>query len=148
MEDENEGRHFLPLPDPAERPVEQAAQLLAKCHLPAPNTNTTDLMLRELRASVAEFSPLGTFRTADTRLAAQSAVLDEMFHLSASRSIRIQKDFSGNEFIYLDKDDTNLTLKIQNQYRRIIEGMKTDSRDVERINIARTRLEMEARRRK
>ena len=147
MEDQNEGRHFHPLPDPAERPVEQAAQALAKCALPIDNPDKRDTMLRELRASIAEFNPNGIFRTADTRLASQSALLDEMFYLSAMEAIGAFKREDGAEHIYLRPAETILTLKIQNQYRRTIEGMKTDSRDVERINIARERLHLQARRR-
>lgn len=141
MEDQNEGRHFQPLPDPAERPVEQAAQALARCSPPLGNTDQRALMLNELRAAVAEFNPHGIFRTADTRLASQSALLDEMFYLSAMEAISTQTKLDGSKHIYLRPAETMLTLKIQNQYRRTIEGMKTDSRDVERINIARDRLQ-------
>jgi hypothetical protein len=128
-------------PDPVARPVEQAARAMAKCHAPIDDPDLPDLMLRELRAAMVELMPGSMFRTSDTRLAAQSAVLDAMFYRSAESAIRAYKNKDGTDSIYLDESRTALTLKIQNQYRRTVEGLKSDYAETERLSLARMRLQ-------
>lgn len=127
------------LPDPTDRPVQLAAKVIAKCHGPTGDPDGTKTMLMELRAAMAEFSPGGHFRTPDTRLSAQSAVLDALFYRSAEEAIHVHTNREGQTNIRLAEHHVHLALKIQDQYRRTMEGLKTDVHRREKLGLDRAR---------
>ena len=147
-----------PLPDPADLPLTQAATSMALCVSTDRNRLGPEMMMRELRAALAEFGPGGNFRTPDIRLSAQMAVLDSMFHIGVQNAVRIRKicvqqptfengltaKYEDGD-LYLDPDTTQLTLKVQNQYRRTVEGMKTGHTERRRVSIARRRVRLQER---
>jgi hypothetical protein len=149
------------LPDPADLPLIQAAKSMMHCIDPKDRPPGPEVMMRELRAALAEFNPGGHFRTPDIRLAAQIAVLDSMFHIGIRRAVktdRILVDVGSKENnyrhryedgeLYLSESETRLALKVQDQCRRLIESLKTSDDKSKRTRIASRRFKMQEKNKK
>jgi hypothetical protein len=150
-----------PLPDPADLPLTQAARSLVQSTSTAEQPVDLGMMIRELRAAMAEFSPGGHFRTLDIRLAAQLAVMDSLFHIAAQNAVKTEQIIvehgsfmKGTETVYKDgglylsESNTLLLLKIQAQCRRVVEGLKTGEDKVKRRRLSRRRMKMQEKNKK
>lgn len=144
------------LPDPAERPLAAAAASLACCASTTKQPVKPEDMMLELRAALSEFSPGGHFRTPDIRLAAQTAVLDSMFHIGVKDAVRFKqilvepgslenglKDKYEDGPLYLDQDSTLLALRVQNQCRQTIHNLKASDAKAQSHALARKRYKLE-----